>query len=44
MKSNNLVLKVKQPKQRKIWGFNPITRVKLSKKLYSRKNYSIPYF
>jgi hypothetical protein len=28
-------------KQRVVWGFNPISRVKPSKKLYSRKKYKI---
>lgn len=41
---NNLILELKQPKRRRIWGFNPMTRVKPSKKIYSRKNYSIPNF
>ncbi len=34
-------MKVKKPKQRVVWGFNPITRVVQSKKRYSRKNYKI---
>jgi len=28
-------------KQRVTWGFNPVSRVKPSKKLYSRKKYKI---
>jgi len=36
--------KVKKPKQRVLWGFNPVTRVKSSKKIYSRKNYFIQDF
>jgi hypothetical protein len=33
-------MKVKQTiKARVFWGFNPVTRVKLSKKIYSRKKY-----
>lgn len=44
MKNNFRPTQVKLPKQRKVWGFNPITRVKVSKKIYSRKNYDIPSF
>ena len=32
-------IKIPQQKQRVTWGFNPITRVKPSKKHYNRKNY-----
>jgi len=28
-------------KKRVVWGFNPITRVKKSKKVYTRKNYKL---
>ena len=30
-------------KQRVTWGFSPVTRVKPSKKIYSRKNNKINY-
>jgi len=30
-------------KQRVTWGFNPVSRVKPSKKIYSRKKYKINY-
>lgn len=30
-------IKIKKPKVRKVWDFNPVTRVVHSKKLYSRK-------
>lgn len=38
------ILKIKtyKIKHRVIWGFNPVTRVKSSKKVYSRKNYKVP--
>jgi len=29
----------KQIKSRVVWGFNPVTRVKPSKKVYSRKRF-----
>jgi len=35
-------IKSSQIKTRVVWGFNPITRVKPSKKVYSRKNYILP--
>jgi len=44
MKNNFTTTQVKLPKQRRVWGLNPITRVKVSKKIYSRKNYNIPSF
>lgn len=31
-------IKIPQQKNRVTWGFNPVTRVKPSKKIYSRKN------
>jgi len=34
-------IKIPQQKQRVTWGFNPITRVKPSKKHYNRKNYKV---
>ena len=37
----DLKIKVAHQKQRVTWGFNPTTRVKPSKKLYSRKNYKV---
>jgi len=39
----SIKIKIKTPKQRQriIWGFNPVTRVKPSKKYYSRKNYKV---
>ena len=33
--------KIRKPKQRIVWGFNPVTRKVASKKLYSRKNYKV---
>lgn len=30
-------------KSRVTWGFNPVTRMKRSKKVYSRKNYKPEY-
>jgi len=38
MKNNLIITQIKLPKQRRVWGFNPITRVKVSKKIYSRKS------
>ncbi len=38
-KANNR--KSKKLKKRITWGFNPITRIVKSKKVYSRKNYKI---
>ncbi len=34
-------IKVKKPKQRVLWGFNPTSRVIKNRKIYSRKNYKI---
>jgi hypothetical protein len=34
-------IKIPQQKQRVTWEFNPVTRVKPSKKCYSRKNYKV---
>jgi len=31
-------MKIKRLKSRITWGFNPVTRIKKSKKFYSRKN------
>ena len=36
-------IKIKKPKQRVVWGFNPTTRVIKNKKVYSRKNYKVEY-
>jgi len=36
-----LTIKSSQIKTRATWGFNPIARVKPSKKVYSRKNYKV---
>ena len=33
------IIKIKKPKQRITWGFNPVSRVVKSKKIYSRKNF-----
>ncbi len=33
-----MTIKTSEIKTRVVWGFKPITRVKASKKLYSRKN------
>ena len=38
-----IVLNNKKAKRRVTWGFNPVSRVKSSKKLYSRKKYKINY-
>lgn len=40
------ILKIKtiEIKRRVTWSINPITRVKSSKKVYSRKNYQIPTY
>lgn len=38
-KQNKMIIKGSEIKRRIIWGFNPTTRVKESKKHYSRKNY-----
>ncbi len=37
-----LIIKSSQIKTRVTWGFNPVARVKPSKKVYSRKNYKVP--
>ena len=34
-------IKIPHQKQRVTWGFSPVTRVKPSKKRYSRKNYKV---
>jgi hypothetical protein len=34
-------LKIKPVKTRNTWSINPVSRIKPSKKLYSRKKYSI---
>ncbi|WP_434261410.1 hypothetical protein [Aliarcobacter cryaerophilus] len=34
-----LTINIPKPKQRVVWGMNPVTRVKQSKKAYSRKNW-----
>lgn len=38
-----MTIKIKKPKQRVVWGFNPTTRVIKNKKVYSRKNYKVEY-
>ncbi len=42
MSKKILTVKSSDIKYRVIWGFNPVTRVKSSKKKYSRKNYRVP--
>lgn len=37
-----LTVKSSQIKTRVTWGFNPVARVKTSKKVYTRKNYRVP--
>ena len=39
----NKSIKIPKIKPRITWGFNPSTRIKPSKKIYSRKNYKIEY-
>ena len=34
-------IKIPKQKQRITWGFNPVSRVKPSKKHYSRKNFKL---
>jgi adenylate cyclase class IV len=34
-------IKIKKPKQRVTWGFNPTCMVKKNRKIYSRKNYKV---
>jgi len=34
-------IKIKKPKQRVIWGFNPVSRVLPNKKRYNRKKYKV---
>ncbi|MFK5936902.1 MAG: hypothetical protein QM497_00765 [Sulfurimonas sp.] len=34
-------ISIPKQKQRITWGFSPVTRVKPSKKRYSRKNYKV---
>lgn len=41
MKKQTLKIKPSQIKKRVTWGFNPISRVKPSKKIYSRKKFRI---
>ncbi len=36
-------INIKKPKARVTWGFNPITRVIKSKKIYSRKKYRLDF-
>jgi len=36
-----LTIKTSQIKTRIVWGFNPVTRTKKSKKLYTRKNQKV---
>ena len=33
----NMIKRIKKPKARVVWGFNPVARVVPSKKRYSRK-------
>jgi hypothetical protein len=42
MSKKTLTAKSSDIKCRVTWGFNPVSRVKSSKKAYSRKNYKIP--
>ncbi len=42
MPKHTLAIKSSRIKKRVTWGFNPATRVKRSKKVYSRKNYKHP--
>ena len=42
MSKKILKIKTYEIKSRVIWDFNPVTRVKSSKKFYSRKNYKMP--
>ncbi len=44
MSKKTLKIKVSEIKSRVTWGFNPVTRVKSSKKVYSRKNYKMPNY
>lgn len=37
------IKKISEIKQRVTWGFNPVTRVVKSKKVYSRKNHKVKY-
>jgi len=41
MSKKILKIKTSKIKNRITWGFSPVTRVKSSKKVYSRKNYKI---
>ncbi|EDZ63560.1 hypothetical protein SMGD1_2051 [Sulfurimonas gotlandica GD1] len=41
MSKQLLKIKTSEIKSRVTWGFNPVTRVKKSKKDYSRKNYKM---
>jgi len=42
MKKTSMTIKSSELKTRVTWGFNPVARVKPSKKAYSRKNYRVP--
>ncbi len=44
MQKQTLTIKSSQIKKRVTWGFSPTTRVKRSKKAYSRKNYKTPFY
>ena len=44
MSAETLKIKTLDMKTRVTWGFNPVTRVKSSKKAYSRKNYKLPSY
>ncbi len=36
-------VKISKVKKRITWGFNPVSRVIKSKKIYTRKNFKIEY-
>ncbi len=42
MKKQSLTIKSSKMRTRVTWGFNPVTRMVKSKKVYSRKNYKLP--
>lgn len=43
MKKQKLKVSTSKIKTRVTWGFNPVSRVKPSKKIYSRKKYKINF-
>ncbi len=40
---NKITIKISKLKQRVVWNMKPTTRIKQSKKIYSRKNKEIKY-